>query len=76
LKDPGFRTRILVTAGATQVTAIQNVVNSNDEVIILNLAMTSVLVLLCNATPIRVPLNDDYTIGGVCRKCCSGDKTR
>jgi len=58
-------TEILVTAGATQgiFTTIMALVNADDEVIILDPSYDCYLapVLLCNAKPIRVPLNDDYT---------------
>lgn len=58
-------TELLVTAGATQAifTAIQALVNSNDEVILLDPSYDSyeAPVLLCNAQTVRVDLNDDYT---------------
>lgn len=58
-------TEILVTAGATQAifTAIQALVETNDEVIILDPSYDcyEAPVLLCNAAPVRVSLNDDYT---------------
>lgn len=58
-------TEILVTAGATQgiFTAIQALVESKDEVIILDPSYDcyEAPVLLCNAIPVRVSLNDDYT---------------
>ena len=58
-------TEILVTAGATQAifTTIQALVEANDEVIILDPSYDcyEAPVLLCNANPIRVSLNDDYT---------------
>lgn len=58
-------TEILVTAGATQAifTTIQALVDTNDEVIILDPSYDcyEAPVLLCNANPIRVALNDDYT---------------
>lgn len=58
-------TEILVTAGATQgiFTAIQALIKSNDEVIILDPSYDcyEAPVLLCNAKPVRVALNDDYT---------------
>ena len=56
---------ILITAGATQgiFATIQALVRSEEEVIILDPSYDCYLapVLLCNAKPIRVPLNDDYT---------------
>lgn len=58
-------TEILVTAGATQAifTIIQALVNTADEVIILDPSYDcyEAPVLLCNAKPVRVALNDDYT---------------
>jgi methionine aminotransferase len=58
-------TELLVTAGATQAifTTIQALVNSNDEVILLDPSYDSyeAPVLLCNAQTVRVDLNDDYT---------------
>ena len=56
---------ILITAGATQAifTTIQALVETDDEVIILDPSYDcyEAPVLLCNATPVRVSLNDDYT---------------
>jgi methionine aminotransferase len=73
-------TEILVTAGATQgiFTAIQALVNSNDEVIILDPSYDCYVapVLLCNATPIRVPLNDDYTINWKSVESACSNKTK
>jgi methionine aminotransferase len=73
-------TEILVTAGATQgiFTAIQALVNSNDEVIILDPSYDCYVapVLLCNATPIRVPLNDDYTINWESVESVCSNKTK
>ncbi|MBG6111181.1 methionine aminotransferase [Flavobacterium sp. CG_23.5] len=58
-------TEILVTAGATQAifTTITALVETNDEVIILDPSYDcyEAPVLLCNANPVRVSLNDDYT---------------
>jgi methionine aminotransferase len=58
-------TELLITAGATQAifTAIQALVKTNDEVVILDPSYDCYLVpvLLCNAQAIRVNLNDDYT---------------
>jgi len=58
-------TEILVTAGATQgiFTAIQALVNADEEVLILDPSYDCYLapVLLINAKPVRVNLNDDYT---------------
>jgi methionine aminotransferase len=56
---------ILVTAGATQAifTTITALVETNYEVIILDPSYDcyEAPVLLCNANPVRVSLNDDYT---------------
>ncbi len=64
-RTPLPETEILVTAGATQgiFTAIQALVESKDEVIILDPSYDcyEAPVLLCNAIPVRVSLNDDYT---------------
>ena len=58
-------TEILVTAGATQAifTTIQALVHTHEEVIILDPSYDcyEAPVLLCNAVPVRVSLNDDYT---------------
>jgi methionine aminotransferase len=58
-------TELLITAGATQAifTTIQALVETNDEVIILDPSYDcyEAPVLLCNANPVRVSLNDDYT---------------
>lgn len=58
-------TEILVTAGATQAifTTIQALINTDDEVIILDPSFDcyEAPILLCNAKPIRIDLNDDYT---------------
>jgi len=58
-------TEILVTAGATQAifTTITALIHSEEEVILLDPCYDSYEspILLCNATPVRVPLNDDYT---------------
>lgn len=56
---------ILITAGATEgiFATIQALVNSDDEVIILDPSYDcyETPVLLCNAKPIRINLNDDFT---------------
>ncbi|MBF4518141.1 aminotransferase class I/II-fold pyridoxal phosphate-dependent enzyme [Flavobacterium sp. ANB] len=56
---------LLVTAGATQgiFTSILALVKTDDEVVILDPSYDSYEspVLLCNAKPVRVALNDDYT---------------
>ena len=58
-------TELLVTAGATQAifTTILALVKANDEVIILDPSYDcyEAPVLLSQATPVRVALNDDYT---------------
>lgn len=58
-------TEVLVTAGATQgiFTTIQALVKTNDEVVILDPSYDcyEAPILLCNAKPVRVSLNDDYT---------------
>ncbi|KIA85141.1 methionine aminotransferase [Flavobacterium sp. AED] len=58
-------TELLVTAGATQAifTTILALIKTNDEVLILDPSYDcyEAPVLLCNANPIRVALNDDYT---------------
>ena len=58
-------TELLITAGATQAifTTIQALVEINDEVIILypSYDCYEAPVLLCNANPVRVALNNDYT---------------
>lgn len=58
-------TELLVTVGATQgiFTTILALVKSNDEVVILDPSYDcyEAPVLLSQATPIRVALNDDYT---------------
>ena len=71
---------LLITAGATQgiFTSILALVKENDEVIILDPSYDSYEspVLLCNAKPVRVALNDDYTPNwGTIEKACS-DKSR
>ncbi|MCV9926495.1 methionine aminotransferase [Flavobacterium sp. LS1R49] len=73
-------TEILITAGATQgiFTSILALVKTGDEVIILDPSYDSYEspVLLCNAKPIRVALNDDYTPNWqTIEKACS-TKTR
>jgi methionine aminotransferase len=63
---------ILVTAGATQAifTTIQALVKANDEVIILDPSYDcyEAPILLCNAIPVRISLNDDYTTNWVSSK--------
>jgi methionine transaminase len=56
---------ILITAGATEgiFATIQALVHSKEEVIILDPSYDcyETPILLCNATPIRILLNDDFT---------------
>ena len=58
-------TELLVTTGATQAifTTILALVETNDEVLILDPSYDcyEAPVLLCNANPVRIALNDDYT---------------
>jgi methionine aminotransferase len=58
-------TELLITAGATQAifTAIQALVKTGEEVVMLDPSYDCyvVPVLLCNAQPVRVNLNDDFT---------------
>ena len=58
-------TELLVTAGATQAifTTILALIKTNDEVLILDPSYDcyEAPILLCNANPVRVALNDDYT---------------
>lgn len=58
-------TELLVTTGATQgiFSSIQAIVDNGDEVIILDPSYDSYEpnVLLSNGTPVRIPLNNDYT---------------
>jgi methionine aminotransferase len=58
-------TEILITAGATQgiFTTIQALVETNDEVLIVDPSYDcyEAPIILCNAKPIRIPLNDDYS---------------
>lgn len=69
-------TEILVTAGATQgiFTTITALIKTNDEVVILDPSYDcyEAPILLCNAQPIRVALNDDYTPNWeIIEKACS-----
>ena len=71
---------LLVTAGATQAifTTITALVKNNDDVIILDPSYDcyEAPVLLCNANPVRVALNDDYTPNWetIEKKCTSKTK--
>ncbi|RKS95505.1 methionine aminotransferase [Flavobacterium limicola] len=69
-------TELLVTAGATQAifTTITALVKNNDEVIILDPSYDcyEAPVLLCNANPVRVALNDDYNPNWeIIKKACT-----
>lgn len=69
-------TEVLITADATQAifSTIQALVETNDEVIILDPSYNCYVapLLLCNANPVRVALNDDYTPNWVTiGKACS-----
>lgn len=58
-------TELLITAGATQgiFASIQALVTKEDEVVILDPSYDcyETPILLCNAKPIRINLNDDFT---------------
>lgn len=58
-------TEILITAGATEgiFASIQALVKQNEEVIILDPSYDCYVtpVLLCNAKPVRISLNDNFT---------------
>ena len=73
-------TELLVTAGATQgiFTTILALVKTNDEVIILDPSYDcyEAPVLLSEATPIRVALNDDYTPNWKIIKSACSSKTK
>ncbi|WP_396186588.1 methionine aminotransferase [Flavobacterium sp.] len=73
-------TELLVTAGATQAifTTIQALVNNNDEVIVLDPSYDcyEAPILLCNALPVRVDLNDDYTPNWECIEKAFSSKTK
>ncbi|MFV8370337.1 methionine aminotransferase [Flavobacterium sp. LB2R40] len=73
-------TELLITAGATQgiFTTILALVQTNEEVLILDPSYDcyEAPILLCNAHPIRVALNDDYTPNwGIIEQACT-PKTR
>lgn len=73
-------TEILVTTGATQgiFTTILALVENKDEVIILDPSYDcyEAPVLLCNAKPVRVPLNDDYTPNWEAIEAACSEKTK
>lgn len=73
-------TEILITAGATQgiFTTIQALVDTNDEVIIVDPSYDSYepSVLLSKGKPVRIALNDDYSTNWTSiEKACS-EKTK
>ena len=70
------QTELLVTAGATQAifTIITALIKNNEDVIILDPSYDcyEAPVLLCNANPVRIALNDDYTPNwGIIEKACT-----
>lgn len=71
---------ILITAGATEgiFASIQALVNANEEVIILDPSYDcyEAPILLSNAKPIRVPLNDDFTPNWESISQATTDKTK
>jgi len=71
---------ILITSGATQgiYTAIQALVQADDEVVILDPSYDCYVtpILLRNAHPIRIPLHDDYTPDWEAISMAITDKTR
>lgn len=73
-------TEILVTTGATQgiFTTIQALVENQDEVIILDPSYDcyEAPILLCNAKPVRVSLNDDYTPNWETIEAACSEKTK
>lgn len=73
-------TEILVTTGATQgiFTSIQSLVENEDEVLILDPSYDcyEAPVLLCNAKPVRVSLNDDYTPNWETIEAACSEKTK
>ncbi|WP_366184607.1 methionine aminotransferase [Flavobacterium ovatum] len=73
-------TEILVTAGATQgiFTAIQAITKTGDEVIVLDPSYDSYepSILLSQGVPVRIPLNDDYTVNWKAVHQACSSKTR
>ncbi|WP_264521660.1 methionine aminotransferase [Flavobacterium sp. N1994] len=71
---------ILITAGATEgiFATIQALVNANEEVIILDPSYDcyEAPILLINAKPIRVSLNDDFTPNWESIKKATNEKTK
>ena len=79
-RDILTETEILVTTGATQAifTTLLALLKPNDEVIILDPSYDcyEAPVLLCNAKPVRVPLNDDYTPNWEAIEAACSEKTK
>ena len=73
-------TNILITAGATEgiFASIQALVGMNEEVIILDPSYDcyETPILLCNAKPIRVNMNDDFTPNWEAISAAMNEKTR
>ena len=73
-------TDILITAGATEgiFASIQGLVGLNEEVIILDPSYDcyETPILLCNAKPIRVKMNDDFTPNWDAISAVMNSKTR
>lgn len=71
---------ILITAGATEgiFASIQALVNANDEVIILDPSYDcyEAPILLSNAKPIRISLNDDFTPNWETISASTNEKTK
>ena len=71
---------ILITAGATEgiFASIQALVGLNEEVIILDPSYDcyETPILLCNAKPIRVKMNDDFTPNWEAISAAMNEKTR
>ncbi|MCW2120756.1 methionine aminotransferase [Flavobacterium sp. 7A] len=76
--DPN--TEILITAGATQgiFTAIQALIKTGDEVLVLDPSYDSYepSILMSNGIPIRISLEDDYTVNWTTIKQACHSKTR
>ena len=73
-------TEILITAGATQgiFTAIQALVHQNEEVIILDPSYDcyETPILLCQAKPVRIPMQNDFTPNWEAIEKAMNSKTR
>lgn len=74
------KSEILITAGATEgiFASIQALVNANEEVIILDPSYDcyEAPILLSNAKPIRVALNDDFTPNWENIKAATNENTK